>query len=79
MSEYEMTAFLNDSTEPVETQWFGSTPSDEWVYKLAENTKLGEFQFKSWNGHVHLSFDNGYIEVHKHTDAKFVPTHEKDK
>lgn len=77
MAEYEMTAFHKDSTEPVQTMWFGSAPSDDWVYTLAENANLGDFKLKTWNGHVQLNFDNGHIDVHKHRDAKSIPMHER--
>lgn len=67
MAEYEMVAFRDDKNESVASMWFGQRPTDEWVYKLAEDAELGEFRVKHVREHVHLGFENGFIIVRKHT------------
>lgn len=73
-----MTAFLGPDGVPVKTYWFGSRPSDEWVYKLADEANLGKFEYKSVPSHVKLDFTRGWLEVHKHFDSKGIPNHERE-
>lgn len=74
MAEYEMIAFRDDQAEPVEIQWFGHRPSDEWITKLAESAALGTYTGPSMNV---ANYENGYIEVRKHTNNYTPPPAKK--
>lgn len=69
MAEYEMVAFRDDKAESVASSWFGQRPTDDWVYKLAGEAGFGNLiGTGTVNGNVAINFDNGYIEVRKHTN-----------
>ncbi|UDL16745.1 hypothetical protein SEA_ATUIN_52 [Arthrobacter phage Atuin] len=71
MAEYELVAFRDDKAESVDSMLFGSRPSDEWVYKLADKANLGDYKYKTYAyGEPHLNFDNGFIVVRKHRPYK---------
>jgi hypothetical protein len=74
MSEYEMIAFRDDKAEPVESQWFGSRPSDEWITKLAESAGLGNYLGPGTNV---ANYGNGYIEIRKHSKSTNHPPAKK--
>lgn len=79
MAEYEMIAFRDDKAESVASMWFGSRPSDEWVEKLAGEAELGNFLSKEYPNNVILNYDNGYIEVRKHSASTNHPPAKKKK
>lgn len=76
MAEYEMIAFRDDKAEPVEIQWFGARPSDEWITKLAESAGLGTYTGPSTNA---ANYENGYIEIRKHSASTNHPPAKKKK
>jgi hypothetical protein len=80
MAEYELVAFRDDKAESVASMWFGQRPDDEWVYKLAAEAGFGNLiNTGTVHGNRAINFDNGYIEVRKHTNSAKLPPAKKRK